>query len=80
MIIIGIIITVIAIVFIVISIDTVSELLAYVSTVVLGIGLMLIVLGHEETPKAIDVYRGNTTLKITYRDGVPVDSVVILKK
>lgn len=31
------------------------------------------------TPSAIDVYRGKTTLEITYRDSVAVDSVVIYK-
>ena len=30
-------------------------------------------------PRAIDVYRDKTTLEITYRDGVPVDSVVVFK-
>lgn len=30
-------------------------------------------------PKAIDVYRGKTTLEITYRDNIPVDSVVVFK-
>ena len=29
---------------------------------------------------AIEVYRGNTTLEITYRDGIPVDSVVVYRK
>lgn len=29
---------------------------------------------------AIEVYRGNTTLKITYRDSVAIDSVVVYKK
>lgn len=28
---------------------------------------------------AIDVYRGKTTLEITYRNGVVVDSVVVFK-
>jgi len=28
-------------------------------------------------PQAIDVYRGNTTLEITYRDSIPVDTVVV---
>lgn len=27
----------------------------------------------------IEVYRGNTTLEITYRDSIPVDSIVVLK-
>lgn len=31
------------------------------------------------TVDAIEVYRGNTTLEITYRDSIPVDSIVILK-
>ena len=30
-------------------------------------------------PKPIDVYRGKTTLEITYRDSVAVDSVVVYK-
>ena len=32
---------------------------------------------HE--PTAMDVYKGKTTLEITYKDGVPVDSVVVFK-
>ena len=34
---------------------------------------------HSNTPTALDVYRGKTTLEITYRDSVAVDSVVIYK-
>ena len=30
-------------------------------------------------PKAIDVYRGKTTLQITYQDTIPIDSVVVWK-
>ena len=33
----------------------------------------------ESTPKALDVYRGKTTLEITYRDSVAIDSVVVYK-
>lgn len=32
------------------------------------------------TPQAIDVYRGRTTLEITYKDSIPVDSVVVFKE
>jgi hypothetical protein len=32
------------------------------------------------TPKAIDVYRGRTTLEITYKDSIPVDSIVVFKE
>lgn len=31
-------------------------------------------------PQAIDVYRGRTTLEITYRDSIPIDSVVVFKE
>lgn len=34
----------------------------------------------EDTPTALDVYQGNTELRITYEGKVPVDSVVIFKK
>lgn len=33
----------------------------------------------EDTVPALDVYRGKTTLEITYRDSVAVDSVVVYK-
>ena len=33
----------------------------------------------NNTPTAFDVYQGNTTLEITYRDSIPVDSVVVFK-
>jgi len=32
------------------------------------------------SPQAIDVYRGRTTLEITYKDSIPVDSVVVFKE
>ena len=43
-----------------------------------GIGLMLH-FAMQPGVSAIDVYRGKTTLEITYRDGVAVDSVVVFK-
>ena len=33
----------------------------------------------NDKPSALDVYQGKTTLKITYRDGVAIDSVVVFK-
>ena len=32
-----------------------------------------------QSPTAIDVYRGNTTLEITYKNGVAIDSTVVFK-
>ena len=30
-------------------------------------------------PRPLDVYRGKTTLEITYKDSVPLDSTVVFK-
>lgn len=43
------------------------------------IGWMGYKVGTSGKPTAMDVYRGKTTLEITYKDGVPVDSVVVFK-
>lgn len=40
----------------------------------------LSIMGLSDPPKAIDVYRGKTELKVTYEDSIPVDTVVIYKK
>ena len=44
---------------------------------ILSGGLMM----YQESckPTAMDVYKGKTTLEITYKDGVPVDSIVVFK-
>jgi hypothetical protein len=51
-------------------------------------GLCMIAIGASFTilhntiapmPSAIDVYRGKTTLEITYRDSVAIDSTVVYK-
>jgi hypothetical protein len=35
---------------------------------------------HKDNPTSLDVYQGKTTLEITYRDSIPVDSVVVFKE
>lgn len=57
-----------------------STIICAIAGVMTGIGTFLIITAYNEKPKAIDVYRGNTTLQITYEDGVPVDSVVVFKE
>lgn len=56
---------------------------AIIGTIVTLLFVMEICLVHEiiEKPKpsALDVYQNKTTLEITYKDGVPVDSVVVWK-
>ena len=33
----------------------------------------------RNTPSAKSVYEGKTTLEITYRDSIPIDTIVVLK-
>ena len=42
-------------------------------------GVIIGVCKPNYEPTALDVYRGKTTLEITYRDSVAVDSVVVYK-
>ena len=42
-------------------------------------GVLTISYLDSSTPKAIDVYRGKTTLQITYVDSIPQDTVVVFK-
>ena len=45
---------------------------------VLGVGICSLV-DTKGIPNALDVYRGKTTLEITYRDSVAIDSTVVYK-
>lgn len=40
---------------------------------------MLLIIAYLCKPKVIDVYRDKTTLKITYKNSVPIDTVVVWK-
>lgn len=50
-----------------------------VVSVMFLLGMLCIACGTDNTPTALDVYRGKTTLEITYRDSVAIDSVVVYK-
>ena len=50
-----------------------------VTAAVVFIGWMGYNIGTGLKPTAMDVYQGKTTLEITYKDGVPIDSVVVFK-
>lgn len=56
----------------------ISALKKFVTIIMILISICGIVF-YTSKPTAIDVYQGKTTLEITYRDGVPVDSVVVWK-
>lgn len=53
---------------------------ALIASIVLAFIVLVATLCLKDNPKAIDVYRGATTLEITYRNGVPVDSTVVWKR
>ena len=52
-------------------------LISFIGVVVTGITIGVCTPNYE--PTALDVYRGKTTLEITYRDSVAVDSIVVYK-
>ena len=48
----------------------------------IGLAVTAVVVGlytQNHPPTALDVYRGKTTLEITYRDSVAIDSTVVYK-
>ena len=57
------------------------EFLLVVLTFIIGavIGCLWYVEFIDDNPTALDVYRGKTTLEITYRDSVAIDSTVVYK-
>ena len=44
----------------------------------LALGSLISLINYNE-PTALDVYQGKTTLEITYRDSVAIDSTVVYK-
>lgn len=48
------------------------------------IGGILGILIHNwlisDEPTALDVYQGKTTLEITYKDSIPIDTIVVFKE
>lgn len=46
----------------------------------IAVGLTWMIYGYpKDKPTAMDVYQGKTTLEITYKDGIAIDSVVVFK-
>lgn len=57
-----------------------NTVLSIVLLIIAVIGLSFIMAYINNTPTALDVYKGKTELRITYEGKTPVDSVVIYKK
>lgn len=59
---------------------TITGAQTFIALLLFGTGAIIVHEGVQSLePSAIDVYRGKTTLEITYRDGIPVDTVVVFK-
>ena len=57
----------------------VTALFLIISAAIAFIGWMGYQIGTANKPTAMDVYQGKTTLEITYKDSVAIDSVVVFK-
>ena len=62
--------------------DNINIFLAAFFGGTIGIFIMALINGVKEktTPQAIDVYRDKTTLQITYRDSIAIDTIVVFKE
>lgn len=49
----------------------------FVSSGILGILIHNWLISCE--PTALDVYQGKTTLEITYKDSIPIDTIIVFK-
>ena len=58
---------------------TYDDIPIFFITMILNIIIAFCLIINLRKPKAIDVYQGNTTLEITYKDSIPIDSVVVWK-
>ena len=59
------------------------DVLGTVSCTSICLGLiitMCLIIDRNTNPTAMDVYQGKTTLEITYKDSVAIDSTVVFKE
>ena len=60
--------------------DTIATICFTISTgILIGTHAYMSKCDTKDEPSALDVYRGKTTLEITYRDSVAIDSTVVYK-
>ena len=59
------------------QVDKLDLIGVYSSVAIMVGGTMMIC--ENNCPQAIDVYRGKTTLQITYKNNVPIDTTVVYK-
>lgn len=62
--------------------NTFSDTTAIVCVTLFYVGVIIILfcaIDKDINPTAMDVYRNRTTIEITYKDGVAIDTVVVFK-
>ena len=52
---------------------------SFITIFLLTVRILVSLLVILEEPQAMDVYKGKTTLEITYKNGVAIDSTVVFK-
>ena len=57
-----------------------AAIIGAIITMLLIGGISILIEEYNPSITPMDVYQGKTTLKITYIDNTPVDSIVVLKK
>ena len=57
------------------KVNSFPTFIAYIYSLIITVLLAI----SLKKPTAMDVYRNKTTLEITYKDGVPIDSTVVWK-
>lgn len=80
MIVLSMIVFILAFIMLVFAVSASDEFIAGISTILFVLSWILVVACYKFKPQAIDVYQGKTTLEITYRDNIPVDSIVVFKR
>lgn len=59
-----------------------TKIISWLCAIICGIIFTIVLIDYisKYKPTALDVYQGKTTLEITYRDSIPVDSTVVYKE
>ena len=58
-----------------------NKVTSCVSTIMCSVIVTIVLIDYnsKDNPTALDVYEGKTTLEITYRDSIPIDTIVVFK-
>lgn len=66
----------------VLSKDYDNKVTSCASTIMCSVIVTIVLIDYnsKDNPTALDVYERKTTLEITYRDSVPIDTIVVYKE